>query len=225
QGWAIRNGTGIELKDTGVLRRDLDGTYELAWIGQLDPDASRPLQFSPAQDQTKPYFAQWQDALTVYAFERQQSDLLNRLDSNKDRMLTREEVGRQDGLSGEFNVADINADGQLDQSELYRWCVASRQGDLTLGRMLELACNAWGLRPGGVRLVGWTDKEFEGLNIRPRASQLMLRTMVLAHLRSGPLVPARPDKNLKAPFDRPEISTWDETGIDETGNGLEAPIR
>jgi hypothetical protein len=88
-----------------------------------------------------------------------------------------------------------------------------------------LACHQWRLRPGGVRLIGWTDQEFEGLKIKPRASQLTLRTMVLAHLRPGRLPSARPDVNLKAPFDRPELSTLDDAELDEELKRLNPPER
>ncbi len=225
QGWAIRNATEVVLKDVGILRRNLDRQYELAWVGELEPGVSRPLAFSLAADQNKPFFTQWQDALTVYAYERQQTDLLSRLDGDNDRFLTRQEVQAEPSLEAEFSDADANADGRIDQNELYRWCITSRQGELTLGRMMELACGPWALRPGGVRLIGWTDQEFQGLTIRPRASQLMLRTMVLAHLRQGPLPPARRDENLKATFDRAEPTPLDETGFDDPLNGLDVPLR
>jgi hypothetical protein len=51
------------------------------------------------------------------------------------------------------------------------------------------------LRKGDVRLIGWTDSEFKGLDIRPRASQEVFRTLVLSHLRRGALAPPQSDVN------------------------------
>jgi hypothetical protein len=52
------------------------------------------------------------------------------------------------------------------------------------------------LRPGDVRLVAWTDDPLPGLEIAPAASQVVTRTVVLVHLRYGPLPPPQPDHNL-----------------------------
>jgi hypothetical protein len=70
------------------------------------------------------------------------------------------------------------------------------------------------LAPGGFRLVGWTDQDFEGLTIYPRASQSVMRTLVLAELRRGSWPAARPDMNLKAPYDRLVFSAEGD-GIEE----------
>ena len=156
QGWAIRNGTQVMLKDAGILHRLDDGQVELAWVGDLDAGGMRPLRFSTADDP-------------------------------KD----------------------------LFQGDFAGWRDGAGQGELTLQRMAQLACGPWSQAPGGFRLVAWTDQEFEGLKIYPRASQSVLRTFVLAELRRGSLPAARPDVNLKAPFDLPLIPAVDETGLDE----------
>jgi len=163
QGWAVRNGTQVLLKDAGILHRLDDDRVELAWIGDLDAGAMRPLRFSSADDP-------------------------------KD----------------------------LFQGDFAGWRDGANQGELTLQRMAQLACGPWSLAAGGFRLVAWTDQEFAGLTIYPRASQSVLRTFVLADLRRGSLPAARPDVNLKAPYDRPEIPAVDETGLDDPA-GPETP--
>ena len=52
------------------------------------------------------------------------------------------------------------------------------------------------LRPGDVRLVALTYDPVPGLTVHPSASQLQVRTIVLVHLRYGPLAPPHPDTNL-----------------------------
>jgi hypothetical protein len=99
-------------------------------------------------------------------------------------------------LSGSFLVVDTDNDGRLNEPEVREWCRMSRQGQLSLGRLFELACQAGSLGNGAMRLVGWTDQDLPGMTIRPKASQKILRTMVLVHLRQAKYAEVRPDTNL-----------------------------
>lgn len=85
--------------------------------------------------------------------------------------------------------------------------------DMGIQELMELA--AWGtaLRPGDVRLVAWTDDTLAGLSIVPQASQSRIRTVVLIHLRYGPLPPATPDANLRVDI-QASPETADEDGLD-----------
>jgi hypothetical protein len=73
--------------------------------------------------------------------------------------------------------------------------VGQQAGDLSLRRLLDLAQDPRRVDVGDTRLVAWTDAPFEGLDIRPRARQAVHRTLVIAHLRYGPLPDPRPDEN------------------------------
>ncbi len=88
-----------------------------------------------------------------------------------------------------------------------------RGDDMGIQELMELA--AWGttLRPGDVRLVAWTDDTLAGLSIVPQASQSRIRTVVLVHLRYGPLPPAAPDANLRVDI-QASPGAADEDGID-----------
>ena len=44
--------------------------------------------------------------------------------------------------------------------------------------------------------MAWTDDPLPGLEITPAASQVVTRTVVLVHLRYGPLPSPQPDQNL-----------------------------
>jgi hypothetical protein len=69
------------------------------------------------------------------------------------------------------------------------------QGEVSLAKLIDLAVDRLRLRKGDVRLVGWTDAEFPGLEISPGSSQNVYRTLVLSHLAHGPLGAPRPDVN------------------------------
>lgn len=210
RGWTLRNATSLSLKDAGLLRCDPQGRIHLGWLGDVPPAASRRVEFVLADDQVRPYFAAWSDSPTAYSYERQAEDLLRRLDSSSDGTLSKDELEKDRALAAYFGDSPRGRQAAVGRSELQKWSVASREGDVVLGRLLELASNQWRLQPGDCRLVAWTDQEFPGLSVQPRPSQTLLKTVVIAHLARGDWAPAKPDANLKAPYDRP-----DELSVDE----------
>lgn len=195
KGWMLRNGTKLNLNDVGVFGKSEAGSFQLAWIGSLEAGKSVPIELRPAPGGDV-YFAQWRDSLACYSYERQRQDVFSRLDANGDKALSPKEVESHSQLAAGFGEVDHDRDGRLSPNEVLQWAIDSREGELTLGRLFELACQRGGLKPGDVRLTGWTDQELPGLAISPRASQKVLRTMVLAHLKRGKLPEAQPDTNL-----------------------------
>ncbi len=75
-------------------------------------------------------------------------------------------------------------------------------GEVDLRGIADLAARAIRLRPGDVRLIARTDDLLPGLTIKPAASQVRIRTLVLVHLRYGPLPSPRPDVNLRVDVQR-----------------------
>ena len=71
------------------------------------------------------------------------------------------------------------------------------EGEFSLRQLLEVAQDREHLRPGDMRLVGWTDEDLPGMSIQPKASQVVLRTLVVAHLKYGPLADPKPDVNAR----------------------------
>jgi hypothetical protein len=69
------------------------------------------------------------------------------------------------------------------------------QGEVSLTRLIDLSLERLHLRQGDVRLIGWADSEFKGLDIRPRASQEVFRTLVLSHLKRAAFAPPQSDVN------------------------------
>jgi hypothetical protein len=195
KGLMVRNGAELNLNDVGVFGRSDSGQLQVAWIGSLDAGQSVPLVFQAAPNGDL-HFAQWRDSLASYSYERQQQDIFERFDKNRDKGLSPREVEQHPQLGANFGEVDGNRDGRLSYEEVSRWSIDSREGELTLGRLFELACQPRGLGAGDVRLVGWTDQELPGLAISPKASQQVLRTMVLVHLKRGKLPKAQPDTNL-----------------------------
>ena len=77
--------------------------------------------------------------------------------------------------------------------------------DPSLWRLTVLAAERLRLGPGDVRLVGWTGEELPGVDVSPRAAQRTLRTVVLVHLRRGPLPVARQTNHFLLPGMRREL--------------------
>jgi hypothetical protein len=74
-----------------------------------------------------------------------------------------------------------------------RQAAAMPAGQLSLGPLLTLAADPQRLGPGQGVLVGWTDRPMPGLAIRPAASQQIVRTVIVAHLRYAPWPAPQPD--------------------------------
>ncbi|MDP6443989.1 MAG: hypothetical protein QF805_09385, partial [Pirellulaceae bacterium] len=86
----------------------------------------------------------------------------------------------------------------------------SQEGEVSLHEFGELATRTLLMKPGDVRLVGWTDQDLKGTTISPAASQTHLRTLVLVHLREGDLQIPKPDLNLHADLDDRRVLTDDD---------------
>jgi hypothetical protein len=73
--------------------------------------------------------------------------------------------------------------------------VQAPRGEVSLSRLIDLSVERLRLRKGDVRLVGWTDTDPKGLDIRPAASQEVFRTLVISHLERAPLSDPQSDSN------------------------------
>ena len=71
------------------------------------------------------------------------------------------------------------------------------EGEVGLRGLLVAAAAPEQMRPGDIRLVGWTDEEIPGVTVRPRSSQQTFRTLLLAHLKYGPWPEPSADVNSK----------------------------
>jgi hypothetical protein len=70
-----------------------------------------------------------------------------------------------------------------NQSELT--AAGPSPGELNIRELLDLAENCRDLEPGDVRLVGWTEEQIAGMEVKPAAPQSKTATVVIAHLAFG----------------------------------------
>ena len=73
-------------------------------------------------------------------------------------------------------------------------------GVLNVGELVKLAEDCRELRPGDVRMVGWTEEKIAGLEVKPAAPQSRAATVVIAHLAFGPGDDPEPDFNTRYDF-------------------------
>ena len=69
------------------------------------------------------------------------------------------------------------------------------EGDLDISGLLDIAADPRRLGRGESVLIGWNDDTLPGLNIRPVASQLTVRTVFVSQLRHAVRPPPRRDRN------------------------------
>jgi hypothetical protein len=208
-GWMVQNTTDLNLQDAAVLWKHEDGRLYSAWVGPLESAKSSPLEFRPCSS-SDAFCSQWSESPTCYSYERQRRDLFAKAHADGNKALSRAEVGEIPELGTRFNEIDANRDGRLDEVEVRAWCVDSREGQLNLGRLVELASQGSALRNGDARLVGWVNEDIPGMTIRPKASQEEVQTLVLTHLKRGRLHDPQRDVNLKVEAQRvPDPSEQD----------------
>jgi hypothetical protein len=192
----LRNGTGFTLRDAGVLRRTPSGTLETAWIGELPSKATVPLQFSASG---QPYFAQWRESLVTFGYHAHAQTLVDNLDQNQDQVINRTEATADRNLAGQFVRLDVNQDRRVDRGELVVWCRQMREGELSLGTLIDLAARSLKLLPGETRLIGWSQDEIPGVTVQPAAAQQLRRTLFLVHMVPGQL--PQPMSDVRLPTD------------------------
>lgn len=200
QGMAVKNSTQLALNDVGIIRRTEAGLYQTAWVGTLPAGEVAPLSWDDA-DQGAPFCENWTQSTATYSCERQRAALFEQFDADNDKRLLESEIDPSHPLAADLSQFDDDNSGGLDEMEAIKWCVLSRDGEPTLGRLFDLATLKGAIGKGDVRLLGWTDQLLPGLTTSPKPAQSLSRTMVLAHLRQGPLFPAEPDTNLRVEVD------------------------
>jgi len=207
EGFRVQNDTDFTLQGAGILRRTDAGDLESAWVGDLASKSTRPLDFVHLAGGV-PRFDQWDRSPTTLSYDVQLSDILRQLDGDGDGLIDRSEAQADPALAAQFdNLDEGGRKGKLEETELKRWCRASRAGGVSLGQLVELASQQLRLRPGDMRLVAWTDEEMPDLEILPSSAQAVRRTLLLVHLRRGALPEPQPDKNSKS--DVVEVSDSD----------------
>ena len=102
-----------------------------------------------------------------------------------------------------------------NQSELT--ATESQPGALNIRELAGLAENSSELRPGDVRLVGWTEEEIPGMEVKPAAAQSRTVTVVIAHLAFGHGEEPKRDFNTRYDYTGlPPRSIGPETTVDES---------
>ena len=84
-----------------------------------------------------------------------------------------------------------------NQSELT--ATEAPPGKLNIRELVRLAEDCRELRPGDVRLVGWTEENIPGMEVKPAAPQSRTATVVIAHLAFG--APEEPGRDFNTRYD------------------------
>ena len=216
QGYQLRNETNLKLQDAGVLyRHPKDGSVQLSWLGEVQPQTSLPLKFDAAQNNTS-WFPQWDENNITFSHDKEVALLLKTNDKNSDQHLEMAELPADHPLIEAFVTFDGGLDskeqeknGLLSRAELTEWCRQQRSGTVSLGKLFDVATAQLRLLPGEMRLLGWTEQDPGGMTVRPVAPQKDLRLLVLVHLKRPAFKQVVSDTNSKYQF----VDTELEEGI------------
>lgn len=206
-GSKLSNGTELDLSAAGVVFRKQDGTYQFAWIGDLNADASTDLNFVE-MDKDVLYSKWFENEQFRYSEDRvgqlwesvfplrssvSLNELLDVVDIEKEQLLQALERADSDGV---FRSEPDNPDAISKATfDSVMQQMKGRSDELNLGGMLYAIDQSLGLGRGDFRLIAFTENKLSNNQLSPKATQIQRMTMVLVHLRRGNLIPAKPDKN------------------------------
>lgn len=92
---------------------------------------------------------------------------------------------------------------------------------LRLRKLIELACGKLRIAPGEMRLVAMMSDRPGGMDVRPQAAQVNAATLLLVHLKQGPLPTPQSDENMK--LDVKSIDVPDPLDLDENPDQIPDP--
>ena len=218
---AIENGTEIPLRDAGLVRRDESGQLWGCWLGEVSPRSSAMRVVWTKLQGNRPALPNWNESVVTASDDKRASAFLERWDQDADGKLTFAELSSAEALLEMARQVDarrgaarnLNRDGAddevLDRNELVFCCRAMREGEISLGNLLDMVTGQLALRRGEIRLIGWADRSMPQLTIKPDASQSVEKTLVVVHLESGEMGDTERDANswydFNAPLSREEF--------------------
>ncbi len=205
---SISNGTLLGLNETGVVWRDMDAKYHLAWIGDLASGAVGDLELNPT---TKNEFAERWRRNPVFSSSARAADAIWNNNVNDSKPLPLESVLEFPELADQINKYEVRliqignsqervepVYSKIDFREAYR--TVNVQSSVRIGRMFDTVVENLVLAPGECRMIGLTDQRLGRTKFDPDATQTDQQTLVVAHLKQPPLPAAKRDKNALVDF-------------------------
>ena len=205
---SISNGTLLGLSDSGVIWRNLNGQYNIAWVGDLASGSVGNLEFKPA---TKEDFSdRWRGNPLFSSSVRAADTIWNNNTENK-TPLTIEEVldfpelaeerDRYERLLIQVGSRQSRPDPvytKIDFRGVFQ--TMNVQSSVRIGRVFDTVANNFALAPGECRMIGLTDQRLGRTKFDPDATQTDQQTLVVVHLKQPPLPDAKRDKNALVDF-------------------------
>jgi len=205
-GWKLRNGTRMNLRDVGVFRHDprtkallvckidslpTESNVSISWKIMNDPrqvaDTWQETCFADLVNAAEGLLARLEAAemtplLTPWIdvcdfFRQSEPEFVSALE----KVAAQKAIGEDEVFSLQM-LNDALKEKMLDQ-------------ELSLGRLFRVV-SKFPLGPGEARLVGWSDDRIDQWQVTPSASQFQQRNLVIGHLASPDLPGLMYDKNL-----------------------------
>jgi hypothetical protein len=201
----INNGTTISIKNAGIIWRDEQNRYQLAWIGDLPNGVTADLSFEETSEQDA--FLRWQElnafgnqqrranAIWTKHFQAEPLVPLNDLLGVEELSAVRDQL---ETVLKRMLVDEADESINLAQFETAMSSIKSRE-DVQIGRVFDALTNLT-LSAGEVRLIGSTDQPLGQTKFEPEATRNDRQTLVVVHLRRPDLKPAKRDKNSAQDF-------------------------
>lgn len=204
----VSNSTQIDLSNVGVIGRDENGNYQIAWVGELKAGSDANCNFEPtsAAELSRPWRAipvfhnTFGGATKIWADNVNQGKPLNSRDPtfiSLDQLSTFPELQSNwpdyrriflqspNRIEDRFSAQDFNDAFQI----------LNGVSVVTVGRLFDSVINSLTLAPGEYRLIGATQQRLGRTAFDPESTQIDRQTLVVVHLTRPQLPAAKPDLN------------------------------
>ncbi len=206
----INNGSILDIKNCGVVRRDAAGEYQIAWIGDF-PAGSTFDEFTFESTSADRFAEQWR-GIPILASSIRSAD-----------RLWAKYIGRESETADLDNLLQIPelADERTTYQTLLTRLKASRSSNqlvfsrddfrrvfrsvnsksgVRVGRLFDVIADQLKLAPGESRLLGTTEQRIGRTRFDPEATQTDQQTLVVIHLQKPKLPTAKRDINSLSDF-------------------------
>lgn len=201
----INNGTTVSIKNAGIIWRDQQGSYRLAWIGDLPIGVTADLSF---EDTTVTEFAlRWQERDSFGNNQRRANAIWKEhfqdlpLVSLDDLLAVQELSPLRDQLETVLRRMLLNAEDVSINLEQFETAMSSIKiaDKVQIGRIFDAVTNLT-LSRGEARLIGSTEQPLGQTKFDPEATRNDRQTLVVVHLRRPDFKPAERDQNSAQDF-------------------------
>lgn len=198
--YRVENGSQIDIRDAGVLRRDENNNLEFAWIGDFDSGKDAKLNFERLDGEAS---TGWSKVETLVGNSKVADTIWESQNLEFNESIELDLLGGTPELVADWaelsqlleDKMDSRSENKVSKSMLAAALSEIGGSNVSLSGVFDCVTSRLQLGPGEVRLIGHTDQKLDQSRINPAATQASHNLLVVVHLRHAKLPSCKADLN------------------------------